>query len=409
MFASVAIRVSAGGGFPAVGEDVEHFSQHSGTPTAAKSQAKPSRPSPSRASVPMETVKAEAEEDAVADQQWGRLRARRALPGAATSQTDFTSLFDNLHNTNKDFQTMDAEPVDSSDTILEKVRMWRGEVSRALDGMPDYIVRVGVAVLAFGRVRQADIFLREHALIYWIAEGQKNIRFHAGDCYMRTPSGAFQQHRGIPPDHDRVQQFLMHVEGVFRRMSSDTHRTAQELMGALSAMWVEDTQDFSIFAEHCLSACLDFKGEAPRGRRPRKGGKGEREEAEDGEDDGVLPGGPWNIVAAKTVMIVKKLLSREITEDKLLNYMSEWCETKKLPEASCCYDDCAIEYDNKHHPAQQVFRDLLENCYLRIPHCLNLGGITYKSAMCHSLNKCYMHILAPYSTGGSNPSTLWSS
>ena len=388
MFASLDTRLFAGEGFPAIGEDVEHFSQHSGTPTAAKSQAKPSRTSPPRAA-PTETVKAENEdEDAVLDQQWSRLRARRTLPGAASSQSDFASLFVSLRGMNDDFQAIDAEPVDSSDTILEKVRMWRGEVSRALDGMPDYIIRVGVAVLAFGRVRQADIFLREHALIYWIAEGQKNIRFHAGDCYMRTPSGAFQQHRGIPPDHDRVQQFLMHVEGVFRRIPSDTHRTAQELMRALSAIWVEDTQDFSIFAEGCLSACLEFKGEAPRGRRPRKGGKGERAEADDGEDDGVLPVGTWNVVAAKTVMIVKKMLSREITEDKLLNYMSEWCETKKLPEASCCYDDCAIEYDDKHHPAQQVFRDLLENCYLRIPHCLNLGVRTYKSAMCHSFIKC---------------------
>ena len=33
---------------------------------------------------------------------------------------------------------------------------------------------------------------------------------------MKSPSGAFQQHRGVPPDHDRVQMFLLHLEGIFR-------------------------------------------------------------------------------------------------------------------------------------------------------------------------------------------------
>ena len=44
-------------------------------------------------------------------------------------------------------------------------------MEKCFDNVSDYIVRLGVVVLAFGRVRRRDIFLREHALIYWVAEG----------------------------------------------------------------------------------------------------------------------------------------------------------------------------------------------------------------------------------------------
>ena len=73
---------------------------------------------------------------------------------------------------------------------------------------------------------------------------------------------------------------------------------------------------------------------------------------------------------AKLIMIVKRQLTREITEDKLLHYMSEWCNTAKKQEASCCYEDCAIKYDDELLPAFQVPRADLENCYLRVPHCI---------------------------------------
>ena len=127
---------------------------------------------------------------------WEKLRKRRLQPGAATSDADFQDFFTKLGRPNAFFQETPAEGIDASDTILERVRNIR-----------DHVTRLSVGALAFARVRQADIFLREHAMVYWIGEGGLNLRFHAGDCNMRTPSGAFQQHRGVPPDHSRVQTF----------------------------------------------------------------------------------------------------------------------------------------------------------------------------------------------------------
>lgn len=83
-----------------------------------------------------------------------------------------------------------------------------------------------------------------------------------------------------------------------------------------------------------------------------------------------LEGMPWNAAAAKTIMAVKKQLSYELTQDKLLHYMSEWCGTPKLVQGACCYEDCAVENDIEDVAAKQALRERLENCYLRIPHCI---------------------------------------
>lgn len=268
-----------------------------------------------------------------------KLKQRRLMPGASTSEADFQSMFAELAACNDTFQEVAEEPVDTSDTILHKVRLWKNfVVSNLPEIRSDYLQRVCVAVLELGRARQADIFLREHAVLYWIAEGGKTLRFHAGDCYMKSPSGAFQQHQGAPPDHDRVQQFLLHVDGVFRLMPIRCERTAEALLGAVAQVWTAAEQDESTFLANAVNACLTFRSDV------RRGGRREAE-AQEAEEAPQLEGMPWNAATAKTFMAVKKQLSYELTQDKLLHYMSEWRDTPKLLPGACCYEDCAVEYD----------------------------------------------------------------
>ena len=40
------------------------------------------------------------------------------------------------------------------------------------------------------------------------------------------------------------------------------------------------------------------------------------------------------------------MLTRELTEEKLLRHMCEWCETKKRAVASRCYEDLCVTYDD---------------------------------------------------------------
>ena len=70
----------------------------------------------------------------------------------------------------------------------------------------------------------------------------------------------------------------------------------------------------------------------------------------------------WNAPMAKTIMAVKKQLSVELTQDKLLHYMCEWCDGPEEPEAAVCYEDCAVTYQDEILPAVQVSREQLEHC-----------------------------------------------
>lgn len=92
------------------------------------------------------------------------------------------------------------------------------------------------------------------------------------------------------------------------------------------------------------------------------------------------------IGTAKVITTVKKQIAREMTEEKLLHFMCEWCETPYEPHPSCCYDDAAILYDDELLPAHQIDRIKLDNCYLRIPHCIK--G-TVPEAVTQRLQKFY--------------------
>ena len=307
-----------------------------GRATAAKSQSRRKRElenkeddrqearSSTQQVIPATDVKEEdrlpQDDVTVEDAAFEKLKLRRNLPGAQTSE------YFVLHKLPR-FQ---CYFVDTSETILHKVRLWTEIVSKDLDhNAPDYLKRLAVGVLAFRRCRQADLFLREHALIYWVAEGGKTLRFHAGDCYMKTPSGAFQQHRGVPPDHDRVQTFLLHVEGIFRQLPGDTRRTTEGLLQGVMKMWADAGKDILLFLHQCVDACLRFQGDRTQMRGKRQG---QQHQEELQEVD--APENAWNALAAKTILSVKKQLAMELRQDKLLHYMTEWCETPKTLQAA---------------------------------------------------------------------------
>ena len=76
------------------------------------------------------------------------------MAGAATSAADFEALFGALEEDAIMLRGEAAEPVDASDAVLHKVRYWTEEVKKHREGrVSDYMTRLCVAVLAFGRVR----------------------------------------------------------------------------------------------------------------------------------------------------------------------------------------------------------------------------------------------------------------
>lgn len=137
------------------------------------------------------------------------------------------------------------------------------------------------------------------------------------------------------------------------------------MLGLLGAdtLWLDVGTDERAFLIACVEACLTYRGDPPR-RGGKQGGQ------DGGEDVALEEGAPWTSATAKTILQNKKQPSFELTQDKLLHYMSGWCDMPKVIEPSCCYEDCAVLYDDILLPAHQVDRDTLANCYLRIPHSI---------------------------------------
>ena len=289
---------------------------------------------------------------------WRILRKRRLLPGAATSEADFGNLFETLGAANAQFQAEPGEGIENPDTILHIVQSHETEIRRQHPRFSRHMVRLSTAALAIFCMRTADISMREHALMLWILEGTDFLRFHEGDCYMLHPSGAFQRYRGVPPDSSRVHNILLQLEGLFRRLPEDLPRERLPLLQAIRRQWEEAGESDETFAQRCVRAAVSNVGEHLTKHR---GGEDELDVDSDVKH--------WRFHAARVVLQLKVRLARELTEDKLLHYMVEWCETPKKSAPACCFEDCCVEYRNDG-VARQVARADIADVYVRIPHQL---------------------------------------
>lgn len=98
-------------------------------------------------------------------------------------------------------------------SIPNFVSRHRARIAREYPGMSDYMIKLMTAAVAVLGLRTVDVFQRENAMMLWIIEGERHMRFHHGDCYILHNSGAFQHYKGSPLDCSRVHSFLLHLEG----------------------------------------------------------------------------------------------------------------------------------------------------------------------------------------------------
>lgn len=269
----------------------------------------------------------------IPESTWNILRKRRLIPGAFTSHEDFANLFQSLAIANDNFQAEPGEPIDNPDTILHVVQQRRRDIERQYPRFSKHMVRMATAAQAIFCLRTADMSLREHALMLWIIEGVDFLRFHEGDCFMLHPCGAFQRYKGVPPDTSRISDFLLQLEGLFRRLPEDTPRDAVQLLQAIHSEWQRAGEDDEVFGRRCVKAAVSSVGE---NLLKQRGG----EDAPDVDSD--LHN--WRFHTARVVLRLKVRLARELTEEKLLHYMVEWCESIKRMAPACCFEDCCVEY-----------------------------------------------------------------
>ena len=266
---------------------------------------------------------------------WKILRKRRLLPGAMTSNEDFASHFQTLTDVNNMFQELPGEAIANPDTILHVVRQHQLDIQGRYPRFSKHILRLSTAALAIFCMRTSDMSIREHALLLWTIEGTDFLRFHEGDCYMLHPCGAFQRYKGVPADSSRLHNFLLQLEGMFRRLPEDTPREAHALLRAINQQWQEAGEDDEAFGLRCVRSAVSNVGE---NLLKQRGG-------EDGADmDADVHN--WRFHAARVVLQLKVRLARELTEEKLLHYMVEWCETPKRAAPAVCFEDCCMLYSD---------------------------------------------------------------
>lgn len=273
--------------------------------------------------------------DELPESTWKALKKRRLFPGALTSNEDFASHFQNLTDVNAVFQARPGEAIVNPDTILHVVQQRQQGIKALYPRFSKHMVRLCTAAVSIFCMRISDMSIREHALMLWIVEGGDFLRFHEGDCYMLHPSGAFQRYKGVPADSSRLCHFFLELEGVFRRLPQDTLREEQSLLQAISQQWQAAGEDDLRFGERCVRAAVSNVGEPLLKQRGGEDGLGVEADVQN-----------WRFHVARVVLQLKVRLARELTEEKLLHYMVEWCETPKKAARACCFDDCCMEYSD---------------------------------------------------------------
>ena len=197
--------------------------------------------------------------DDLPESTWKSLRKRRLFPGAMTSNEDFDDHVKVLSHVNASFQERSGEPTSNSDTILRVVHQHQQSIKAHYPRFSKHMVRVATAAVAIFCTRTSDMSMREHALMLWIVEGADFLRFHDGDCYMLH--GAFQRYKGVPTDSSRLCNFLLQLEGLFRRLPADTPREQPSLLQAINQQWQAAGEDDEVFGQRCIRSAVSNIGE----------------------------------------------------------------------------------------------------------------------------------------------------
>ncbi|CAE7603156.1 unnamed protein product [Symbiodinium natans] len=273
------------------------------------------------------------------DKVWEVLKKRRLLPGAATSDQDFDSLFAGLEASRVAFQNDPADQADQSNSIPQIVQKHKFQISTDFPDLSEYMTNLMTAAVAVLSLRTVDVFQRENAMMLFIIEGEKYMRFHHGDCYVLHASGAFQHYKG-------------------------TRRVEQEVLQAVSLL-LEGSDCEQALLERCRIAAANNQGDALLKSRRASQQADEQDEVPAGE----VPANHWHIYCARMIIALKRNIIRDLSDEKLISYMVEFCERPMSHVPGCCYNDYCVEYPN-NGSARQVERSSIRDIYTHIPHSI---------------------------------------
>ena len=300
---------------------------------------------------------------------------RRNFPGAKNHTLDFRRMLqrcDHIMESTLDVYTPDVclKP----NTILHNTKRLLSEIKSAYPFLSEGIARLILVAVHMTEGMAGDKpMLADSAALTWMIEGQRHMRVHKGFMYIYDDDGCFLPFNGIPPESvlQRVHQFFIHLEGIFRRMKPETSRKAEAIAKAI----VADLQSFTNEQEFLISL-----REATNNKNKVPAYAGRLDAEEYGEDTEDRPGGGkeskshelWTTTMAERAWKLSCTIRYELMQTRMISLLVEWCETEDMRSSCVCYNDICFLYDDPGStlPVKAVKKGPENNCYIRIPHSL---------------------------------------
>ncbi len=271
-----------------------------------------------------------------------KCRQRRLQKGAATTKQDFAKMWSKQKAAAAGSL---ADVVPCPDDTPRKIILRKEALSAYIRGrFPEWCstrVRLASAALALYKLRLVDMFMREHVLLLWIIEGDEYLRVHNGVCYMYDEAGAFQAYKGVPPEStfERVKEFLLHLEGLFRTLPRNTPRNDDDVLNAIQATMVQYAS-LDEYLRRCNDAALFCLGS-----------KKKRSEADrEGDDVDADLSVPWHVWTAQGISKIGGQIQQELLHERLISYTVEWCEKPTVAVPGVAYTDCSVRYVDSEGP-----------------------------------------------------------
>ena len=299
-------------------------------------------------------------------------RERRHMPGAATSDRDFTEFFNSCEAAGAKLDKVEPTKPNVGYSISKTAARVIALAAEGIPGASYHFIRMAAVCLITAQLRLPDYTLREHVLIVWILEGGHRIRAHEGFCYIYHDDGAFQEYRhGVTPEATigHLKDQLRTVEGIFRKFPKKSiDREDSVILKEINDLLHLAGSEQALIAS-CHKECLEA-GAAYGFKR-----KGSEVEALAPEDGAEPPKRDeyWCRTTAGIVLRVSQTLMREITRDEFMQYIIHWCDRPRQSRMGVAYSDKAVLYTST---AEQTDLVTLADSnpdtglYVRVPHPL---------------------------------------
>ena len=321
--------------------------------------------------------------------QGPNLRARRDLPGAATSGADFGGLWSIVAQLMPTLSAATRTPEPKAVSIIARTKHLESLVIQHYPTWVPAVRRLAVAALSVYRMRLIDISLCDHVYLLWIICGERMLRAHNGASYYYNAGlGVFEHFIGFMPHEilEDIRVFTMRLEGLFRSFNGHVARDDVSLLDAVNASLASHDSAHAAFLK------FDDYAIGCRGNHLLKKARGA-----DGPDDDLAQGGDhetfvkvWYIQTAQATAKVGSQLQVELMQNKLISFFIQWCDTPMVRSKGVCYEDAVYLYDvDGQNISFRSERSPDHNVYLGI-RCTLLDGVdpVLKAAM-DRVQTCY--------------------